>query len=261
MADGQPLVVLVDYPGRRPEAHLSQLGLARAGYRCCELLRHPLPPASRLDKYASALLARETVFAEAAAVVAYCAAAPLAALAASQLAGATGARLPVVFLDPSQCHAQHILGAYATVVEQIDAEVDPLERRPPLKVQDGLDDPVSLGEALSADVHARVRVALAASGFSEQECETAKGPAAAVYVDWLQYLLSLHHRVKASDAGPILNLISAAHPADTAWLGVTERETLRIECTRADLARREETLDLIVDFFAATTATTPRVTI
>lgn len=258
MARPQPLVVFVDYPGRRPEAHLSELGLERAGYRICELLRHPLPPASRLAAYASALLAREPVCAEATAVVAYCAAAPLAARVASQLWEATGAALPVIFLDPSQCDVQHILNAYATVVQQIEMGLDAAERRPPLEVRDGLHDPVNLGKALSADIHDRVCGALAASGFSEQECQAAKGQGAALYVDWLHYLLAVHHRGEASQVGPVLNLISAAHSDDAAWLGVNAGETLRVECTRANLARRAETFDRVVEFLAVTTTSVPK---
>jgi hypothetical protein len=261
MEDVQPLVVFADYPGRRPEAHLSHLDLGRVGYRTLELLRHPLPSASRLDAYAGALLAREPTCAEATALVAYCAASPLAAQVASQLSEAAGAALPVVYLDPSRCNAQHIVKAYATVVEQIEFGLKPAEKRPPLEIRDGLRDPMALGEALSADVHDRVRMALAASGFSEQEREVAKGSVAAVYVDWLNYLLAVHHRGEPYEVGPVLNLISANHPADAAWLGVTAGDTRRVKCARADLARRDEVHDLIVDFLAATTATVPEVAI
>lgn len=261
VAELQPLAILADYPGRRPEAHLSELELERAGYRDLELLRHPLPAASGLDRYAAALLAGEPACAEATAVVAYCASAPLAAHVASQLSDAGAEPLPVVFLDPSRCDLWHIERNYALVLEQVEAGIDPAWRRPPLEVRDRLDDPVGLGEALTADVLDRVRNALAANGFSEEECEAAKGAAAAVYVDWLNYLLAVHNRGDARAPGAVLNVLSAAHPADSAWPGKGAGTSVRVECSRAELAQREETFELIADFLAETAAAVSRVAI
>jgi hypothetical protein len=245
------LVLYVDYPGRRPEAHLWELGLHDAGWRTVELVRHPLPAATKLRDYATALLEREPTCADATGVVAYCAAAPLAAEVANQLAARTGVPLPLVFLDPSRCEQHHLTRGYATVVEQIDSGTDTNERRPHLDVLEGLHDPVAMGEAFATDLEARVRAALLSAGFADHEMEASKGPVASVYLDWLNYLLAVHHRGDVVATGPVLNLLSASHPADTAWLGVSARDTLRVECTRAELARRSESIDLIVDFLAS----------
>lgn len=251
--DEERLVVVVDYPGRRPEAHLTELPLERAGFRVCDLLRHPLPSAAPLAAYARSLIAREAACADAVAVLGYCAAAPLAAEVASQLSSAGGSPLPVVFLDPSRCNAHHIVAAYASVLQQIDGSTDRVLGLTASRLHEQLGDPVALGATLAADVEDRVRSVLSAGGFDERECDAAVDATAVVYAGWLNFLLAVHNRGEAAHEGPVFNLISAAHPADAAWLGVRASDTRRLPCTRAELARRSETFDLIVEFLNTTT--------
>jgi hypothetical protein len=137
-----------------------------------------------------------------------------------------------------------------------DSGAEPGERYPQVDVLEGVHDPAALGASLATDLRSRVRAALVSAGFAEQELEAAKGSVTSAYLDWLKYLLAVHHRGDVIAIASLINPLSTAHPADISWLGEIPCDTLRVECTRAEFPRRDESLDLIIDFLASHAAVT-----
>ena len=160
-------LLILDYPGRRQEAHLSELGLEGLGFDCRNLLTHPLPDEVSTPPYARRLIDRADLPAQGAlAVLSYCSSAPLAAAVAARLA--TDRPLPIVFFDPFHLHRQHISGRYIVAVRQIEGG-EPAANGPPL-----LDIAARIGQPglvdeITGDLNARARAALASEGLDEAE--------------------------------------------------------------------------------------------
>jgi hypothetical protein len=236
-------LLLLDFPGRRPEAHLTDLGLDRPGVRCRSLLTHPLPTAFDTPSYAAELARRAGPLGAVDGIVAYCAAAPLG-VAFAHLTGA-----PAVFLDPSRCEEWHISAAYATVLGQIAGSGQPT---PPLTAS--LADPARLIADVGADLRRRGREALEREGFSATEAGAVLGHTIDLYLQWFTFLLAVHRREQPSLLGPALQVLSRKHPELTPELGIERADTVRIDCERSELARHHRTRDAVLRFFGVTTA-------
>ncbi|MET8022329.1 hypothetical protein, partial [Streptomyces decoyicus] len=78
-------VLVLDYPGRRVEARIEELGLEEHGYDVRYLLSQPLPRHHLAADYAEALLATHPVLDDVRAVLAFCMAAPLAQEVAARI--------------------------------------------------------------------------------------------------------------------------------------------------------------------------------
>jgi hypothetical protein len=243
------LVLVLDYPGRRPEAHISEMHLEEAGFDCRYLLTHPLPDELGTLPYAKQLWARLSQSAyRPAAVISYCATAPLAVSIAALAAADDCRALPVVFLDPSQCHVHHIADGYVSVVRQIEGRAQRSGRPPLLDVADLLRTPRRLMEQIAEDLTCRASVTLAADGFREAEVSEAMANVIDLYLEWLTYLVAVHHREQPYPAGNLLQIISHNHPQDAGWLGVSAGQTVRINCDRPSLATYQETRAVVLDF-------------
>lgn len=248
-----PILIGLDYPGRRPEAHISDLHLDR-DFDCRDLLTYPLPTELDTPSYAKHLVLRSGLAdGKAAAVVSYCATAPLAIAAATLAAGPDGP-LPIVFLDPSQCNRRHIIGGYGSVVRQIEGQ-DLLPDRPqPLDVAALLANPTALVKRIDEDLRHRARLALMRDGFDEAEASGPLDHVVGTYVQWLTYLVAVHRREQPAPLRERLQVISRNHAQEAAWLNLGATRTVRINCSRTSLARQERTRDVVVDFLKRVTA-------
>jgi hypothetical protein len=243
----KPALLILDYPGRRPEAHISDLGLERLGFDCQYLLTHPLPGEVGTTEYARELTARAEIPAHGAvAILSYCASAPLAAAVASRLA--VEKPPPIVFFDPSQCHRYHIIDGYAAVVRQIEGSERADGGRPLFDVEPGIAQPALLIAAIADDLLQRARTELTADGFGEVEADEPLEHVVSMYVQWLTFLLAVHHRPAGTPMGEVLHVISQRHPEDLGWLGTGNIRTVRIGCDRPSLARGDETRDVVEKF-------------
>ena len=243
----KPTLLILDYPGRRPEAHICDLDLEGLGFDCRYLLTRPLPGEVSTVEYARRLTERSGLPERGAvAVLSYCAAAPLAAAVAKRIA--PEAPPPVVFFDPSRCHEYHIVNGYASVVRQIDGGEPGARGRPLLDVGPRIGRPALLIRQIADDLRDRARTALMAEGFDEQEAAEPAGQVVEMYVEWLTYLLAVHHRPASAAMGQVLHVISRRHPDDLGWLATGDVRTLRIDCDRPALARSERTRDAVRAF-------------
>lgn len=238
-----PTLLVLDFPGRRPEAPVSAMDLDRAGYDCAYLLSSPLPTALSTPAYADELCARP-VPDRAAGLLAYCAAAPLAIELASRLAQAA----PIVLLDPQPTSPSELNREYRVVVSQIEGRSAALDPPPLLDIEGLLAKPATLVECIGADLRRRAQLALASYGVRVDEASGPVEGVVGVYVEWLTFLVAAHHGAPAAGHRPVLQVISRGHPDDAGWLGADDLETVRIGCDRPELAAHPQARAAVLDF-------------
>lgn len=243
---GDPMILVLDYPGRRPEAHVSEMRLEQSGFDCAYMLKPPLPSALTARAYASQLCARLRS-AQPLAVISYCATAPLAIAVAALMGDSCGGPPPIALLDPSRCHPSHIIRGYASVVRQIEGPA-PISRPPLLDVEPMLATSDLLIQRIEADLWHRAKLSLAADGFEGAEAKGAMEAVIGMYVEWLTYLVAVHHCEQPTSSGHLFQVISREHPADVSWLGVAADRTVRIECDRRHLPKHPDARTLVLDF-------------
>jgi hypothetical protein len=239
-------VLVLDFPGRRPEAHVSEMRLDRHGFTCTEVLTSPMPVTPTTPAYASELCARQPM-GRPLAVIAYCATAPLAVAMAELLAG-PDRPVPIVLLDPQRTPPAEFLREYREVVDQIEGQAVSAERPPLLDVERLLATPGVLIERIGADLRRRAELALASYGFTGPDVSGPVESLVGVYVEWLTFLVAAHHDQLRPPRGPVLQVISRNHPVDAGWLGATDLRTVRVPCDRPELAVNAQARAAIVDF-------------
>ncbi|MEY9933131.1 hypothetical protein ABH926_007784 [Catenulispora sp. GP43] len=259
VASARNRILMLDFPGRRPEAHLTELRLEDADLECEYLLTHPLPTELDTRAYAEQLCRRmDTDPRDAVAVVAYCAAAPLAAPIAARVGGPDRPPLPIVYLDPSRCLDYHLVKNYTEIARQIAGHTDLEERIPLLDVAALIPTPEEYLARIAADLTQRSRAVLAADGFTAAEADQAMGTTIDLYMQWLTYLVAVHHPDPPPPAADVLQLVSRDHPAEAAWLGIAPEQTVRFDCLRPVLAEDPGVRGALLAFLdrAATAAPT-----
>jgi hypothetical protein len=239
-------LLVLDFPGRRPEAHVSEMQLDRHGFACTEVLTHPMPAALSTPAYAAELCARQRLE-RPQAMIAYCATAPLAVAMAELLTGPEG-QLPIVLLDPQRTPASEFLREYQEVVRQVEGQATDVDRPPLLDVERLLATPQVLVERIGEDLRLRARLALASYGFAGADVAGPVENLVGVYVEWLTFLVAAHHDEQPAPRGPVLQVISREHPADASWLGAADLRTVRVPCDRAELAVNAKARAAIIDF-------------
>lgn len=239
-------LLVLDYPGRRPEAPVSAMHLERGGYDCGYPLTSPLPTALSTPAYASELCARLRP-GRPAALVAYCAAAPLAITMAGMLSGPTDP-VPVVLLDPQPTTRHEITLEYREVVRQIAGPAPDARRPPLLDIGSMLGTPETLVESIAADLRRRACLTLATHGVDVDEADGPVTGLVGVYVEWLTFLVAAHHGEPQATRGPVLQVISAGHPDDAGWLHASALHTARIPCERRELAENPMARAAVLDF-------------
>lgn len=251
-----PVLLVLDYPGRRPEAHISEMNLERYGFDCDYGLQSPLPTALTTSAYAGELCARQRPD-RPPALVAYCATAPLATAIAGLRAGPAGPS-PIVTLDPQPTPPSEIAKEYEDVARQIEGRTAAPGRPPLLNIEQLLATPETLVARIGEDLRLRARLALAGFGFTGADVAGPVEKVVGVYIEWLIFLISAHYDAQPAPRGPILQVISQEHPADAAWLGAADVSTVRIPCERPELAAdpraRAAVLEFLREFACPATA-------
>jgi hypothetical protein len=205
-----------------------------------------MPTALTTPAYAGQLFARQRLD-RPVALVAYCAAAPLAVAMAALLAGPAGP-VPIVLLDPQQTPPSEVVHEYHEVVRQVEGRTSNTERPPLLDIERLLATPETLVQRIGEDLRLRARLALAAFGFGGADVSGPVEGVVGVYVEWLTFLVAAHHDEQPAPRGPLLQVISQGHPADAGWLGAADLRTVRIACDRPELAVNAEARAAVLDF-------------
>lgn len=232
---GEPALLVLDFPGRRPEAHISELALDEHGFDSVHALESPLPTSPTTAEYAEELCVRRSL-GRPAAILAYCATAPLA-VAVSKLLGGPAGSLPIVLFDPQPTPSSEIAAEYDIVTRQVEERMPPEAERPPrLAIERLLATPELAIERIGEDLRLRAVLTLAAFGFTGSAAGKAAEGVVGLYIEWLTFLVGAHHAEQPGPRGPVLQVLSRAHTDDLGWLGAADVRTVRVSCDRNDLA-------------------------
>jgi uncharacterized RDD family membrane protein YckC len=244
---GEPALLVFDFPGRRPEAHISELALYEHGFTSVYALESPLPTSPTTPEYAKELCTRRSL-ARPLAVLAYCATAPLA-VAVSGLVACPADPLPLVLFDPQPTPPSEIALEYDLVVRQVEGRMPPEAERPPrLEIERLVATPASAIERIGADLRLRAVLALAAFGFTGSAAGKAAEGVVGMYIEWLTFLVGAHHAEQPGPRGPVLQVLSRMHTDDLGWLGAADVRTVRVPRDREELAARPEARAAVIDF-------------
>jgi hypothetical protein len=244
-----PVLLVLDYPGRRAEPAVAELGLEGAGLEVRYLLSTPPRRQTTASAYADELLSAHGLAADPGlaaprpvAVLAYCMAAAIGQDLARLVAQGAGRPVPLIVLDGEPATAETVREQYRVVAAQLmtdlglaaDVEEPEGAFAPELLEK----DPDGSVELMRASLTVLAAAAIAAE--IDDACAAAETGAqlADVYVDWLVHLVAAHNATWPSWDGEVLHLTSRDHPFTDAWYGPSWPGALRTttERTRNDRA-------------------------
>ncbi|WP_326621697.1 hypothetical protein OHA57_39005 (plasmid) [Streptomyces anulatus] len=248
--DAQPVVLVLDYPGHRPEAKLSELRLENAGFDVRYLLTRPLPRDVTTETYARhALNAAGDVSSGVHAVLAYCMSASLARHIAA-LASATH----LLLFDAERSTAETIAGEVLTILRSFDGDAE----LPGWWNEDDLArHPDAVMERIDAHLFEVIHAALAQDAGDESP-DAAEDPAVSqvarsltdTYVDWFAHLLAAYDARSPAPSGPFplagaaVHIMSAGHTLPDDWPGIASLARHTVDTDRNGFAAAEETQGL-----------------
>ncbi|MFD4857920.1 hypothetical protein [Streptomyces atratus] len=228
------MVAVLDYPGRRPEAPVTALGLDGM----VPLLTDPLPVevtgpayAARLDGFPGPVLA-------------YCAASALAVHLAHRLERPRA----LVFFDPMPATDADVARAYTIAGDQV-----PGSSEQAVPVGELPDEPDLFLKAVHEDLTQRTETALRAQGLGDDAIAEPVAHFVRQHVAYLAYLLAAQGPLPREPVGPMLQILSRDHPDHRDWLPEGELTTIRIDSDRAGLTAHESARNVVLSFLSATT--------
>jgi hypothetical protein len=237
--DGRVLLV-VDYPGRRPEAHVRDLGIEAAGWDVRYLVNPPLIRNLDAAGYAAALVDRHAPPADATAVLAYCTGGAIAQELASIL-DRNGRPLPMVLFDGAPSRPALIARDFHAALGEVSGRATEQAGRADLLSAEQLTD--GREKSFASMRHELVRAAtevLHADGFDGEEAASVAEQSCAVYLDWLAYLVAGYNTTRPRFDGEILHLVSRRHIFVEPPPGCDAYDLRRIDASAEDLLRTPE---------------------
>lgn len=242
----RPVLLILDYPGRRKEARITELGLAERGFDARSLLKAPFVRELTAREYAARLAERVgPLDRPVTAVLAYCMAAPIAQeLAASLSAG--GEPVPMILFDGEPATPDAVEEQYATTVKQFAEQLG-------ASAVPAIDPSTFIAEMLSGDPAEcveRMRRSLVQMGVSalsdgeddgedDDGAETAEDMAD-FYLDWLVHLVAAHNASWPAWGGDVYHVMSRTHGYAEQWPGARSMTSTRLESIRPELLRQPE---------------------
>jgi hypothetical protein len=228
------VVAVLDYPGRRPEAPVTALGLDDM----VPLLTDPLPVEVTGPAYAARLGGPPGP------VLAYCAASAIAVHLAHRREHVPA----LVFFDPMPTTDADVVRAYATAIGQVPGSGEratPFDELP--------DEPDLLLKAVREDLARRTEKALRAQGLGDDVIAEPVAHFARQHVAYLAYLLAARGPLPREPLGPMLQVLSRDHPDHHDWLPEGELTTVRVDSDRAGLTAHQSTRTAVLSFLSTTT--------
>lgn len=233
-------VVVVDYPGRREEGRVSDLGLPEAGFDVIDVLAPDASPVTDPDDYPRVLRERAGPSAGTTAVLGYCLAAPLA------LSLARALNIPLVMLFEAADITAEVIATEYTAIGSPGSE--------PESVLIGRWSAAEL--ATGTEVLTRMRTALgtvlgAVLGEDGGEREGAEILLAA-YLDWLTFLVAGHRAGLADGQGPaVVNIVSRSGAGGSTGKRGPDVETVAFDCDRNALLHQPGVREFVVNRLVA----------
>lgn len=242
----EPVLLVLDYPGRRPEARVSDLRLEEAGYDVRYLMQPPLPRGASVAEYTAEALATAGPAKDAAhAVLAYCGASALG----QEVALRIGCPRLLIF-NGELCTPQVVGTEYRALLESVTGE--------PVALPAWWDTDLlaehshDFLQRCEAHLREHVRRSLAEQAGGEldeqdlQDAEEALGPLLDGFLDWLAYLAASHRTDYPDFDAEVISFLSQDQPAVEPWPGARATETVRIATTRDDLLADPATRRLVL---------------
>ncbi|SDH49067.1 hypothetical protein SAMN05216553_12448 [Lentzea fradiae] len=240
------LVLVLDYPGRRAESRVADLGLESFGFEVRALLTEPFPREYDAARYAAELVRRHGPFEDVAAVLAYCMAAPIA----QEVAASCGAPVPLVLFDGEPSTPQAIAEQYrvglAQVREQFGGAATAGELPLPYRDEDLLPDPAGCVSKMRQSFVDLATEALRLDGEDEDTAEIAE-QIADFYVDWLTHLVAAHNATRPRWGGAVFHVVSREHSMRGHWPGSTDTTVVAVDSTRNELLSHPDTRTAVLD--------------
>ncbi|MEU6194002.1 hypothetical protein [Streptomyces sp. NPDC047061] len=239
-----PVLLVFDYPGRRPEARVSDLRLEDAGYDVRQLMCPPLPRACSAATYAEHALGTAGIPADAVhAVLAYCMAAPLA----QETAARTGCpRLLLFDGEPST------LKAVETEYRALLTSVGAPSALPPWWSGELVEERSNAFLTYSQrHLTESIRRSLADEADPDYADDEAFAPLVGGFLDWLAYLVAAHRTDHPAWDGTVVNFLSRQQPEIPAWPGAGRTRSVRVDTAREDLLAGTTTRRLVLEALEA----------
>lgn len=251
----EPLLLVLDYPGRRAEARVAELGLESHGFAAEYLLQAPFVRRLRAAEYADELVSRVPAHRPCAAVLAYCMAAPIAQEVAARVGGGADP-VPLVLFDGEPSTPVAIEDQYGASAQQFGADLGAVTR---IDADPRMFDATALRDrpAEPVELMRRGLVTLGTAALSEGEddldaAETAL-EMAEFYLDWLVHLVAAYNATWPAWGGPTYHVMSRDHRYVRDWPGATETVRIRLDVARAELLRHPDALPAVKKFLHGTT--------
>lgn len=245
MRSGHRDIVVLDYPGRRPEAAIASLDLESAGFTPRYVLARQLPNEPTAASYTASLYAHASSGFKVGAIAAYCAASALAGEYAGLVAAASGERPPVICFDAEPCTVGDLVQCYAAALRQIP---EGAHKVPPVDVASLVHQPHRLVKKVRADLTGRMFHALASDGLQGPDAESVVTRGVDIQVSWLTHLLACFDARVPDHRGAVLNVLSREQADHGRWLAGEASRTVRIDCPRNDLLRHPDTRSVVLSF-------------
>ncbi|MES9504955.1 hypothetical protein ABWJ92_00865 [Streptomyces sp. NPDC000609] len=247
-------LVVLDFPGRRAEAHLSDLRLEDQGWDVLYAISEPFSRSVDPAQYVTHLAGRCSGV-PVRAVLAYCMAAPLARDLAARLGGPDGP-VPVVFFDGEPGAGAEIRATVGTVVRQLTGgSAGQLDGELTEALADtGLRDrPERAMELLAEQVVRLGAEVFREDGLDEEEAVAAATRVSGFYLDWIAFLVASFRAGSASPhPGPVTHIRSADHPVGDDWIRAGSLDVHVVDCVRAGLLADPRTRELTADLLGRT---------
>jgi hypothetical protein len=246
----RPVLLILDYPGRREEARIAELGLAERGFDARGLLKAPFVRELTAREYAARLAERVGPLDQpVTAMLAYCMAAPIAQeLAASLSAG----REPVsmILFDGEPATPDAVEEQYGTTVkqfaEQLGASAVPAVDPSTFTAELLSGDPAECVERMRRSL-VRMGVSALSDGDDDDAAETAEDMAD-FYLDWLVHLVAAHNVSWPAWGGDVYHIMSRSHGYTADWPGARSMRSTRLDSIRPELLRQPEAGRLVVSY-------------
>lgn len=244
MTDARPVLLVVDYPGRREEARIADLRLEERGYDVRYLLVAPFSRQLDATAYARDLVRRyRLATVNTAAVLSYCMSAPIAQeLAALVNRDREPARVVLFDAEPvtPAAVAEQYAGAFRQMAEQLGAD-QPHRGNGQLLDEEALTErPDEVVRRMRQGLVDFAVGALTAQGDDEDEAAGTASALAELYLDWLVHLVAAFRATWPSWGGSVLHVLSRAPGFTEAWPGARETHLVRTSTTRAELLSTAE---------------------
>ncbi|WP_100525564.1 hypothetical protein [Mycobacteroides abscessus] len=241
-------LIVVDYPGRRPEGHIADLGLDAPWLRVDFALVHPFAVDVSVAAFVKQMVANIRLSnSSAISVAAYCMAAPLAQELVAFLSNLGYRVNSLVFLDGVPGRYEAVAEAVRNALEDIAGHRISLEKWRDIS----LDEyqlrlrPAAFFATVRDAIVGCARAELLSEGDDQNSAEIGAIEATKGYLEWIGYLSASYRCSFPPIDSEMIHLVSRDHELIESWPGAKSTRLVKIDCDRASLLQARQTKDAV----------------